>query len=115
MTVVNKHTCSSPVVIKLRAFCVAVDVVVDRFNFFIVFLYWDVYIKVRVLDISGRHTVLILFARGNGGHIKDFSVASKFTSGIWIQFPIALSLKVPFSAYSSIIPSITTFPGSTRF
>ena len=34
MTVVNKHTCSSPVVIKLEAFCVAVDVVVDRFNFF---------------------------------------------------------------------------------
>ena len=38
MTVVDKHTCSSPVVIKLGAFCVAVDVVVNRLNFFIVFL-----------------------------------------------------------------------------
>ena len=38
MTVVDKHTCSSPVVIKLGAFCVVVDVVVDRLKFFIVFL-----------------------------------------------------------------------------
>ena len=38
MTIVDKHTCSSPVVIKIGAFCVAVDVVVDRLNFFIVFL-----------------------------------------------------------------------------
>ena len=38
MTVVDKHTCSSPVVIKLGAFCVAVDVVVNRLKFFIVFL-----------------------------------------------------------------------------
>ena len=39
MTVVDKHTCSSPVVIKLGAFCVEVDGVVERFNFSIVFLY----------------------------------------------------------------------------
>ena len=39
MTVVDKHTCSSPVVIKLEGICVAVDVVVDRFNFFAVYLF----------------------------------------------------------------------------
>ena len=35
-------------------------------------------------DISGRHTVLILFAQGNGvdDHIKDFIVTSKFTFAI---------------------------------
>ena len=38
MTIVDKHTCFSPVAIKLGAFCVAVDVVVDKLNFFIVFL-----------------------------------------------------------------------------
>ena len=37
MTVVDQHTCSSPVVIKLGAFCVEVDVVVDRFEYFITF------------------------------------------------------------------------------
>ena len=59
-------------------------VVVDRFNFFVIFLCWDVHNKDRVLIISGRHNVLILFAQGNGVEdpIKDFSVASKVTSGI---------------------------------
>ena len=74
MTVVDKHTCSSPVVIKLGAFCVAVDVVIDRLNFFIFFLSWDVYNKVRVWVISGHdYTVMILFAQRNGveNHIKD--------------------------------------------
>ena len=117
MTVVDKHACSSPVVIKLGAFCVAVDVVVDRFNFFIVFLCWDVHNKVRVSVVRGRYTVLILFAQGNDidDLIKDFSVASKLplvlTIVIWIQVPFALSLKVPFSASSSITLSITQFPG----
>ena len=84
MTVVDKHTCSSPVVIKLGGSCVAVDVVVDSFNFFVIVLCWDVHNKVRVLDISCRHTVLILFAQWNGvkDSVKDFSVASKVTSGI---------------------------------
>ena len=45
MTVVDKHTCSSPVVIKLEAIYVAVDVVVDKFDFFVIFLCWDVYNK----------------------------------------------------------------------
>ena len=71
MTVVNKHTCSSPVVI-----CVVVDVVVNRFNFFIVFLCCDVHNKVRVSVISG--------CQGNGVEdpFKDFSVASKVTFGM---------------------------------
>ena len=48
MAVVDKHTCSSPVVIKLGAcICVAVEVVVDRFDFFVIFLCWDVHSKVR--------------------------------------------------------------------
>ena len=38
MTDVDKHTWSSPVFIKPGYFCVAVDVVVDRLNFFIGFL-----------------------------------------------------------------------------
>ena len=38
VTVVDKHSCSSPVVIRLGAISVAVDVVVDRFNFFVIFL-----------------------------------------------------------------------------
>ena len=68
----------------------AVDVVADRFNFFIVFICWDVHNKGRVLVISGRHTVLILFAQGNGvdDPIKDFSVASKFTSGSNVHLPL---------------------------
>ena len=37
------------------------------------------------------------------------------TLGIWIQVPFALSLKVPFSASSSITTSITQFPGSSQF
>ena len=66
--------------------------------------------------VSGRHTVLILFAQGVDDRIKDFSVASKFTSGIDLrQVPFALSLKVPFSASSSITPSITQFLGSSQF
>ena len=48
MTVVDNHTCSSPVVIKLGAICVAVDVIFDRFNFFIVFFCWDVQKKIMV-------------------------------------------------------------------
>ena len=61
--------------------------------------------------ISGRHTVLILFAQGNGvdDPIKDFSVASKFTSGMDHRHldPLSISLKVAFSAFSSITPSGT--------
>ena len=37
------------------------------------------------------------------------------TLGIWIQVPFLLSLKVPFSASSSITPSITQFQGSSQF
>ena len=76
----------------------AVDVVADRFNFFIVFICWDVHNKGRVLVISGRHTVLILFAQGNGVDdlIKDFSVASKFTSGSNVHLLCVLKcLSVP--------------------
>ena len=38
----------------------------------------------RLKVVSGRHTytVLILFAQGVDDRIKDFNVASKFTSGI---------------------------------
>ena len=84
MTVVDNHTCSSPVVIKLGAICVAGDVEVDRFDFFVIFLCWDVHSKVRVEVISSRHTVLILFAQWNGvkNSVKDFSVACEVTSGI---------------------------------
>ena len=81
MTVVDKHTCYSPVVIKFGAICGAVDVEVDRFDFFVIFLCWDVHSKVRVEVISCRHTVLILFAQWNG--VEDFSVASEVTSGIY--------------------------------
>ena len=35
MTVVDTHTCSSPVVIKLGAICVAVDLVIDRWTSFV--------------------------------------------------------------------------------
>ena len=84
MTVVDKYTCSSPVVIKLGAICVAVDVKVDRFDFVVVFLCWDVHSKVSVEVISFRHTVLILLVQWNGveDSVKDFSVASEVTSGI---------------------------------
>ena len=56
------HGVWSPVVIKLGAFCVAVDVVVDRLNvsFFVRMFTTKGSIKV----VSGRHTVLILFAQG---------------------------------------------------
>ena len=47
MTVVDKHTCSSPVVIKLGAICAAADVKVDRLEFFVIFLSWDVHNKIR--------------------------------------------------------------------
>ena len=62
----------------------AVYVVVDRFNFFVIYLCWDVHNKVRVWVISCRHTVLILFAQRNGveDSVEDFIVASKVTSGI---------------------------------
>ena len=62
----------------------AVDVEVDRFDFFVIFLCWDVHSKVRVEVISCRHTVLILFAQWNGvkDTVKDFSVAGEVTSGI---------------------------------
>ena len=84
MTVVDNHTWSSPVVIKLGAICVAVDDEVDRFDFFVIFLCWDVHSKVRVEVISCRHTVLIPFAQWNGvdDSVKDFSVAGEVTSGI---------------------------------
>ena len=36
LTVVYKYTCSSHVFVKLGAVCVAVDVIVDMFNLFIV-------------------------------------------------------------------------------
>ena len=42
--VVDEHTCSSPV----GAISVAVDVVVDRFEFFVIFSCLDVHNKVRV-------------------------------------------------------------------
>ena len=84
MTVDDKHNCFSPVVIKLGAIRVAVDVVVDRFDIFVIFLCWDVHNKVRVKVISCRHTVLMLFAYRNGveDSVKDFSVASEVSSGI---------------------------------
>ena len=61
-----------------------VDVVVYRFDFFVIFLCWDVHNKLRVEVISCRHTVLILFAQWNGveDSVKDFCVASKVTSGV---------------------------------
>ena len=99
MTVVDNHTCSSPVVIKLRAICVAVDVEVDRFDFFVIFLCWDVHSKVRVEVINCRDTVLILFAQWNGvkDSVKGFSVAGEVTSGIDHRHtdPISECLSVP--------------------
>ena len=67
----------------------AFDVVVDRYNYFIVILCWDVHNKVKVSVISGHHTVLTLFAQGNDieDPIKNFSVnfSVVLTIGIWIQ------------------------------
>ena len=40
----------------------------------------------RLKVVSGRHTVLILFAQGVDDRIKDFSVATKFTSGSKFHF-----------------------------
>ena len=62
----------------------AVDVEVDRFDFFVIFLCWDVHIKVRVDVISCRNTVLILFAQWNvvKDSVKDINVAGVVTSGI---------------------------------
>ena len=52
---------------------------------------------------------MIIFAQANvvDDPINDFSVASKFTSGIDHRHldPSSFSLKVPFSASSSITPS----------
>ena len=66
------------------AICVTVDVVVHRFDFFVIFICWDSHNKFRVEVISCRHTVLILFAQWNGveDSVKDFCVASKVTSGV---------------------------------
>ena len=89
-----------------------VDVEVDRFDFFVIFLCWDVHSKVRVEVISCRHTVLIVFAQWNGvkDSVKDFSVAGEVTSGIDHRhtdpMSICLSLRVPFSTSSSIQLSI---------
>ena len=89
-----------------------VDVVVYRFDFFVIFLCWDVHNKFRVEVISGHHTVLILFAQWNGveDSVKDFCVASKVTTGVDHRrtdpVSIGLSLRVPFSASSSIQLSI---------
>ena len=49
----------------------------------------------RLNVVSGRHTVLILFAQGVDDRIKDFSVASKFTSGIDLRHldPSSISLE----------------------
>ena len=62
----------------------AVNVEVDRFDFFVIFLCWDVHSKVRVEVISFCHTVLMLLAQWNGvkDSVKDFSVAGEVTSGI---------------------------------
>ena len=100
MTVDDKHTCSSPVDVV----CESVDVVVDRFNFFIFFLSRDVPNKVRVKVISHLHTVLILLTQGHvfKDLIKDFSVASKVISGIdhrhLDQMSICLESQSVFSA-----------------
>ena len=49
----------------------------------------------RLKVVSGRHTVLILFAQGVDDRIKDFSVASNFTSGIDLRHldPSSISLE----------------------
>ena len=107
MTVVDKHTCSSPVVIKFGAICVTVDVVVYRFDFFVIFLCWDVHNKFRVEVISCRHTVLILFAQWNGvdDSVKYFCVASKVTSGVDHRRtdPVSIGLESQ-SAFQCLLP-----------
>ena len=61
----------------------AIDVVVDRFNFFLIFLCQDVHNKVRVSVIRrGRHTVLILFAQGNDVDVWLVSFPLVLTIGI---------------------------------
>ena len=62
----------------------AVDVEVDRSDFFVILLCWDIHSKVRVEVISCRHTVLILFAQWNGvkDSVKDFIVAGEVTFSI---------------------------------
>ena len=78
MTVDDKHTCSSPFVIKLGAICVAVDVVVDKFKFVVIFFF-------------GMSTTNL----GVENSVKDFSVASKVTSGIGYRHtdPISICLE----------------------
>ena len=108
MTVVDKHACSSPVIIKLGAFCVADDVVVDRFNF----LGWDVHNKVIVYYKRSSYCPNPICIND---HIKDLSIASKFTSVIDHRHldPICLkSQSAPFLLIPS--QSLTRFPGSTR-
>ena len=62
-----------------------VDVVVHRFDFFVIFLCWDVHNKFRVEVISCRHTVLILFAQWNGVEDSDHRRTDSVSIGLESQ------------------------------
>ena len=70
--------------------------------------------------ISSRHTVLILFAQGNGvdDYTKNFSEASKFTSGIDQRhldpFSVCLESQSGFQCLFLDNPLYNAAPGSTR-
>ena len=64
----------------------------------------------RLKVVSGRHTVLILFAQSVDDRIKDFSVANKFTSGIDLRHLDLSSISLESqSAFQCL------FPGSSQF
>ena len=73
----------------------------------------------RLKVVSGCHTVLILFAQGVDDRIKDFSVASKFTSGIDLRYldpsSICIESQGAFQCLFLNNPSITQFLGSSQF
>ena len=70
----------------------------------------------RLKEVSGRHTVLILFAQGVDDRIKDFSVASKFTSGIDLRHldPSSIWLESQ-SAFQSLFLNNPLYNAVPRF
>ena len=121
MTVVDNHTCFSSVVIKVGAICVAVDVVVERFDFFVIFLFWNVHSKVRVEVISCHHTVLTLVAQCNGvvNSVKHLvwlvRLPLVLTIVIGIQCPFALSSIEILALQEIWSDSANAFPNMSSF
>ena len=70
----------------------------------------------RLKVVSGRHTVLILFAQVVDDRIKDFNVASKFTSGIDLRHldPSSISLESQ-SAFQCLFLNNPLYDAVPRF